>query len=107
MSRRIFLTSDAETDFESISYWYDHQDSNLSARFQTELYATLLRIARYPFAYGRAGNFARRALMNRFRYYIYYRFDSRRVLVLAIIHQRRADTAWLNRQDQIHKVTDD
>ena len=100
MNRRIDLTPDAENDLISISHWYDRQEASLSVRFKAEIYATLLRIARYPFAYLRVDNTTHRALMARFRYYIYFKFDTRRVLVLAIIHQRRADIGWLNRKDR-------
>jgi plasmid stabilization system protein ParE len=103
MSYRIFLTSDAETDLESNARWYGYQETHLSARFKAEVYGTLHRIARYPFAYLRVDNITHRALMNRFRYYIYFTCLASRVIVLAIIHQRRAETVWLERKDCINR----
>ena len=103
MNRRIDLTSDAQADFISSARWYGRQETSLAVRFKTEVYATLLRIARYPSAYLRVDNITRRALMARFRYYIYFSFDASRILVRAIIHQRRADTVWLKRKDQVQE----
>ena len=99
MNRRIILTAVFEAHLDSIARWYDHREANLSARFEAEVYKTLVRIARYPSAYKRINESVWRAVMDRFRYYIYFTFDEHRVLVLAIIHQRRADTVWLKRKD--------
>ncbi len=102
MNRRIILTAVAEAHLDSIARWYHHIDANLSVRFRAEVYAALIRIARYPLAYLRVDNRARRAVMDRFRYYIYFTLDAGSVLVLAIVHQRRADTVWIERKDVIN-----
>ncbi len=103
MNRRIILTAAAEAHFDSIAHWYDHREPNLSVRFEAEVYKTLFRIARFPLAYECVWVSVRRAVMNRFRYYIYFTFDARRVFVWAIVHQRRDDPVWLERQDRINR----
>jgi len=54
----------------------------------------LLRITRHPYAFVRVSA-GRRATMGRFPYYIVFRFDAVSVFVIAIRHQRRADTGFL------------
>lgn len=107
MNRRIILTAVAEAQLDSIARWYHLREANLSARFRAEVYEMLRRIAQFPSAYMRFRYSVRRALMDRFRYYIYFAFDAQRVVVLAIVHQRRADSMWLDRKDASTEVTND
>jgi len=107
MSRRIILSPDARAQLDAAARWYSRKEINLPRRFRAEVQSTLLGIARYPYAYVRIDAAVRRACMNRFRYYIYFRFNAERVLVTGIIHQRRADTVWKDRIDNFGGRSDD
>ena len=100
MSRRIILSPDARADLESAARWYRRKEINLSHRFRAEVRSTLLRIARNPYSFMRYDVAVRRACMDRFRYYIFFRFNADEVFVRAIIHQRRSDAIWKDHLDK-------
>src|SRR5687767_3078764 len=94
MNRCIILSPGARADLAAAARWYRHQQANLSRRFKAEVDSMLLRIARHSRAFMRVDEVVRRASMNRFPYYILFRFNADRVLVISIRHQRRADAVW-------------
>jgi len=100
MSRRIILSPDAGADLNTAARWYRRTNPNLSHRFKAEVHITLLRAAKYPYASMRVNDRIRRVLTNRFPYRIDFTFDAHSVTVLAITHQRRADTVWKDRLDE-------
>ena len=108
MSPRIILSPDARADLESAAGWYRRENTDLSRRFEAEVWATLLRIVRHPnsfvrVGYVRVGNVrldsVRRAVMARFPYSIYFTFRANRVHVIGIRHQRRADAVSSQRKN--------
>jgi plasmid stabilization system protein ParE len=100
MNRRIILSPDARADLRSIARWYRRQEITLSHRFKAEVNTVLYRVTRFPYASVRVDEFVRRVPMDRFSYYIYFRVTTDSVLVRRIIHQRRADTVWKERQER-------
>ena len=107
MSRRIILSPDARADLDAAARWYRRTDINLSHRFRSEVRSTILRTAQYPYASLRVDDRVRRVLTNRFRYRIDFDFNASNVRVLAITHQRRADTVWKDRIDRFAEETSD
>ena len=107
MSRRIILSPDARADLEDAARWYRRKESHLSQRFKAEVRSTLLRIARYPYSFVRETGAVRRACTNRFRYYIFFRFNATTVFVRAIIHQRRLEAIWKDRIGETPEITND
>ena len=101
MNRRIILSPDARAHLFSNALWYHHIEAALAFRFRTEVQTTLRRLAQFPYASSCIGRTSeRRASMHRFRYYIYFDVTTDSVLVRGIIHQRRADTVWEERQER-------
>ena len=97
MKYRIVHSPDAQADISSAVWWYQQKDLNLAFRFTLEAVATLRRIAQYPYSYRLIKGTVRRADLKRFPYSIYYSLDIDRISVIAVIHQRRADSAWMGR----------
>ena len=97
MSPRIILSPGARANLQSAARWYRRQDPDLSRRFEAQVWATLLRIARHPYSFVRVYYVVHRALVTRFPYSIYFTFDGNLVRVLGIRHQRRADYVRTNR----------
>src|SRR5918992_5088074 len=107
MIRRIVLSPDARAEFDAAARWYRRQGINLSRRFIAEVRSTLLRIARHPYGFVQVDRAVRRASMNRFRYNIHFRLRADRVVVVAISHQRRADSVWKGRLDESPETHND
>jgi plasmid stabilization system protein ParE len=95
--RRIILSPDAKADIRSTIRWYRRSDPNLALRFKLEMRATLRRIARFPYQFSFVEGTFRRANLKRFRYAIFFSVEKERVVVKAVVHQRRADSVWKDR----------
>lgn len=99
MKYRLVVSPGANADLNSVALWYLNIDSNLASRFLAETNTVMRRITRMPHAFPvRAGPF-RQALVKRFPYLIYYFVKMNVVVVSAILHQRRSDPPWLNREN--------
>src|SRR5215216_2790444 len=97
MNHRIVLSPGAQADISSAVWWYQRRDPNLAFRFTLEALATLRQIAQYPYRYALIKGAVRRAGLKRFPYSIYYSLDMDDISVIAVIHQRRAESAWMGR----------
>ena len=95
--RRVILSPDAKADMRSTIRWYQRTDPYLALRFKLETRATLRRIARFPYQFSFIEGTLRRANLKRFRYAIFFSVTKERVVVKAIVHERRADSVWRNR----------
>lgn len=95
--RRIILSPDAKADMRSTIRWYQRTDPNLALRFKLETRATLRRIARFPYQFSSIEGTFRRANLKHFRYAIFFSVEKDRVVVSAVVHQRRADSVWKSR----------
>lgn len=78
----------AVAEGEEAAAWYAERDPRVAARFGEELEATLGLIVeapdRWPIYLG-----MRRALFRRFPYFILYRDEPQRILVVVIAHAKR------------------
>jgi plasmid stabilization system protein ParE len=97
MKYRSVLSPDARADIRSAVRWYQRIDPNLAFRFKVETLATRWRIERFPFQFPLIKNTARRALLKRFPYSIYFNLNDDEVSVIAVVHQRRSDNIWMDR----------
>jgi len=79
----------AELDLERIEDWYDEQRPGLGREFRNAVDVTVARIADDPLAYPDRYRGARRALLRRFPYILWYRVLEGYVVVLACVHGRR------------------
>lgn len=89
MSYRVILSPDAKADFRAAIRWYFHIQLELSYRFRAEGENVLRRVRENPYQFPRSHKSTRKALLKRFPYAIYFSLNAERVLILAILHQRR------------------
>jgi plasmid stabilization system protein ParE len=97
MNYHIVLSLDAKADIRSARRWYRRIDPDLARQFSLEGRTTMRRIAQFPFRFPRINGTVRQALLKRFPYAMYYRFYSKLVFVIAVVHQRRSDDIWKQR----------
>lgn len=101
MTRRIILSPDAEADLNSAIIWYQRVEVSLGSRFKAETRATLRRITQFPYQFPLIKGKFRRARLNGFRYDILFSLEKEVVFVRAIVHERRADSVWMGRGNDI------
>ncbi|MEN8819556.1 MAG: type II toxin-antitoxin system RelE/ParE family toxin, partial [Abyssibacter sp.] len=76
----------AEQDVSEALEWYESQQLGLGSSFLDEFDATISSIAEQPLLYPELYRSARRAVLHRFPYLVWYRTDESSVLVLACTH---------------------
>lgn len=96
MNLPVILTPEARSDFDRAADWYEDQ-AGLGLRFTAHVRQALDRIGLMPEAPRTLYRDVRRAKVQRYSYYIYYRVQSDRVEVLAVLHGRRDPSVWKGR----------
>jgi plasmid stabilization system protein ParE len=85
----LVVRPEAETDLDEAFHWYDAQRAGLGQEFLDEVSRAFARIAKQPLRYAFVHREARRALLRRFPYAVFYVVRDGRVMALAVLHQRR------------------
>lgn len=87
----------ASADLEEAAIWYESRRTGLGLEFLDEADSLKFRIAENPRQFPVVFRDARRALMNRFPFAIYFRLIDDRVLVVAVMDLRRRASRWRSR----------
>ncbi|MGH8454612.1 MAG: type II toxin-antitoxin system RelE/ParE family toxin, partial [Nevskiales bacterium] len=96
-SYTVKLHSEAELDLAEVFTWYEAQETGLGDEFLDEAAQLLRRLGRFPCTCPAVEPPFRRALFARFPYAVYYLVEIRRVMIFAILHQRREPDVWKRR----------
>lgn len=95
---RLVVRPSAELDIKDAADWYEDEEAGLGGEFVDELRHVIHRIRELPSQFPDVGRAARRALLKRFPYAIYFLLrgegDDRTVVILAVLHQRRSPSVW-------------
>ena len=97
MSLAISFHRAANSEFIEASAWYEEKRAGLGAEFITEVESCLSVAAEYPMRYTVVYKEIRRIAVNKFPYNIYFRVETRRIVVLAVFHSRRNPSIWKSR----------
>ena len=92
--KRVNVQPQATAETEEAAAWYERQRPGLGTEFILELDAALERAAAFPDTYVRQYREARRVLLRRFPYAVYFVYEDESVEVFAVLHQRRAPSRW-------------
>lgn len=85
----------AEQDITDAADFYEGRERGLGVAFLRELSGALSKIGALPLQFPLVWRDARRALLHRFPFAIYFVLrDESTVIVLAVVHQRRHPTLW-------------
>jgi plasmid stabilization system protein ParE len=95
--KSVELQPQAEAEADAAATWYESEHPGLALQFLLELDAAIERAAENPLAYERVFLDARRLLMRRFPYAIYFTCERDVVRVFAILHQHRQTRTWQSR----------
>ena len=87
----------ALAEAEEAAAWYAERDPRVAARFAEEVEAALNRIADAPHRWPVHLHGTQRVRLTRFPYFIVYREDATRILVVAVAHEKRKPGYWRKR----------
>jgi plasmid stabilization system protein ParE len=87
----------AQRDIDEAARWYESQHLGLGNAFLDELLTTSTRISEAPLAFPEVGRSARRAMLRRFPFAIYYRLATDSAVVIAVMHGSRDPRRWRQR----------
>jgi plasmid stabilization system protein ParE len=85
----LIVQPEAEADLAEAFRWYETRRTGLGHAFLDEVSHAFSRISDQPLRYAPVHREARRVLLRRFPYAVYYVARVDRVFVLATLHQRR------------------
>jgi len=80
---------EARVDILDAAQWYEARETGLGLAFVDEVEAVFQRLHARPDDYPTAHRHARRALVRRFPYAVYFTREAEHTIVFAILHQRR------------------
>jgi plasmid stabilization system protein ParE len=92
--KELLVRPAAIADIESAFLWYERQRFGLGDEFRYELEATFQRVTTSPLLYAPVHRDTRRALLRRFPYGVFYRDYTAVIVVVAVMHVRRAPQRW-------------
>ncbi len=88
---------EAEFELYVAREWYAHQRSGLDAEFMRCIDETVARIKRnpemFPFVLGNA----RKSVVKRFPYTVYYEIGENEIMIFAVFHAKRNPEHWQKR----------
>lgn len=97
MTLDVRIRPEAEQDMAEAASWYERQQRGLGQKFLDEVLAALMRLAETPLAYELIHRSARRALLRRFPFAVFYTFEEGVVLVVGVLHGSRHPRHWMRR----------
>jgi plasmid stabilization system protein ParE len=87
--RRLVLRSEARQELEQAVSWYETQLPDLGRQFRAEVYRTFDNIIAYTELYPKSRGAARKAVLRRFPYLIFYLVETKQIVVVAVFHAKR------------------
>ena len=97
MSYRLVVRPGAKRDILAVARWYETQRAGLGHELVAEIDATMTRIAQNPSQYRVVYRGARRAIVRRFPYVVFFGIEHEDVVVLCVIHLHRDPGEWKKR----------
>ena len=74
--------------------YYEGQSEGLGERFLAAVDSAFDAIERYPQMFSRVHGEARRAVLSKFPYAVFFRIEPKRVVVLTVLHTARDPKLW-------------
>jgi plasmid stabilization system protein ParE len=97
VNRPLILRPAFEEDVASAYRWYEKQSAGLGTELVRAIDASLAAISRNPGLYPVIYRNARRALLRRFPYALFFVAGAEKIDVVALSHNRRSPRLWRKR----------
>ena len=95
--KQLIIQLQATQEADEAASWYEDQFPGLGVEFLLELDAALGRVRDNPHMYQPVYEDARRVLVRRFPYAVYFIVETDTVRVIAILHQATNPDVWQSR----------
>lgn len=95
--RSLIVRPEAEADIDDAAAYYAEREVSLALRFVDEVDRVMSVIRAHPRQFPLFDEPARRALLHRFPFGVYFEAFDDRVVVLAVLHLRRHPEEWKDR----------
>jgi plasmid stabilization system protein ParE len=92
--RQLLVRPAAAADIEEAYLWYEERRAGLGEEFLAAVDSLLGEIVSHPTAYPVIYREARRALLHRFPYAVFFRSYDETIVVIACMHGRRNPRRW-------------
>ncbi len=93
----IIVRREAQLETQDAFRYYEDKSDGLGFEFLRSLDASLQSVKRNPFAYQTIYKEARRVLLRKFPYALFYVVEENRIIFLACFNQKRNPIDWLGR----------
>jgi plasmid stabilization system protein ParE len=93
----VLFHSDAQSEMEDAAFYYEAQQSNLGKRFISMVQDAVRRIQITPVLFVKVEGEVRRCQTHTFPFGILYRVEVDRIVVVAVMHNRRDPGYWNRR----------
>jgi plasmid stabilization system protein ParE len=97
VNHQLLVRPEAESDFTQAFDWYEVRKPGLGFEFIEAVDHALSTIQKNPLVFATLHRKARRILLKRFPYCIYFVFDADVISVIACFHAKRAPSVWKSR----------
>jgi len=87
----------AAIEYQDAIDFYNLQSEGLGEKFRKEIDNTIALIKNYPEGFSEYTNHTRKAIVNVFPFNIIYSILPDKILVVAVAHQHRRPSYWINR----------
>ena len=84
----------AVDDLNGIYDWYENERQGLGPEFLDDFKHIAMSIQEFPQSFARVNDKVRRAKLKQFPYNVFYQVESKRIVVLAVIHAARDPHVW-------------
>jgi plasmid stabilization system protein ParE len=97
MTTRLVIRRLAGADISTTRRWYERERRGAGEEFIQELDHLFARIRALPLQFPEVHRRARRALLRRYPYAVFFVPRDTTIFVVAVLHQRREPNAWEKR----------
>ena len=91
MTYEVLIRGKTKADIRRAAKWYEYQREGLGKEFVAEVDAAIGRIQANPEQYEVIHREIRHAILRRFPYGIFYRIQTLKISVFAVLHLKRDD----------------
>ena len=98
MKYHLIIRPEAEQDIQGAFGWYEDRVVGLGREFLRCVDASISQINRSPAIYPAICKGIRRTLTRRFPFGVFYIIADEKIVVLAVLHARRAPDLWQKRK---------
>jgi len=95
IEREIIVRLDAQIEVQEAFQYYQDKSEGLGFEFMRSVDAALQSVKRNPLAFQKTYKEARRVLLRKFPYALFYIAEENRIVVIACFHQKRSEIDWL------------